>query len=451
MNLDFNTASSPSKLRITDLRVAHVTGAPMSCPLIKISTNQGIEGYGEVRDGADPLYALMLKRVLLGENPCDIDRLFKRMRQFGGHARQGGGVSGIEVALMDLAGKAYGVPAYMFLGGKYREDIRIYCDTDAGGKDTGENMGNALKKRMEQGYTFLKMDLGIGQIRHTPGTVSAPLGWLEEANELTAKARSAHDDGDVQAERYWNHRAYDWFNTPHPHTMIHITSKGFDVLEDYVREVRSIIGTEVPLAIDHFGHIGIEDCIKLARRVEPYNLAWLEDMVPWQYTDQLVMLRRASTTPIATGEDIYLKEGFIKLIDAGAVSVIHPDVLTTGGMLETKRIGDYACEHGVAVAIHMAESPIGCLAAAHTAAALEHFVALEFHSNDCPWWQDLVEYAPGGRIIDNGWTHLKDAPGLGIAALNDEVIREHQSQGTPDVWMTTEQWDHWKSNDRLWS
>jgi L-alanine-DL-glutamate epimerase-like enolase superfamily enzyme len=456
--LDFNTASNPADLKITDVRIADIAHAPMRCPIIKISTNQGIEGYGEVRDGANPLYALVLKKFLLGENPCNVDKLFKRIRQFGHHARQAGGACGIEVALMDLAGKAFGVPAYMLLGGKYRDKVRIYCDTDAGERDTdagerdtGEAMGQALKGRLAQGYTFLKMDLGIGQIRDIPGTISAPLGYFEESQSINASLRKARADGDEQAERYWENRSYDIQNTPHPFTMVHITEKGFDALEDYVKTVRAAIGYEVPLAVDHFGHIGVEDCIKLAQRVAPYNLAWLEDMIPWQYTNQYVRLTQASTVPICTGEDIYRKEDFQKLIDAGAVSVIHPDLLTAGGMLETKRIGDYAAEKGVAVAMHMAESPVACLAAAHTCAALEHFVALEFHSNDVPWWQDMVNYAPGGRIIENGWLTVTDAPGLGIDSLNDEVLKEHLTKESPGLWMSTEQWDKWVSNDRLWS
>lgn len=445
--LSMNTNSRPSELRITDIRIADIADAPMRCPLIKITTNQGLEGYGEVRDGADPVYALLLKRHLIGENPCDVDRLFKRIKQFGGHARQGGGTCGIEVALMDLAAKAYGVPAYMLLGGKYRDKIRVYCDTDVDGKDTGEAMGQALKTRMEQGYTFLKMDLGIGQIRHIKGALSAPLGYLESQEELWAKAKAATNPDEI---RYYRNRLYEIENTPHPYTGIHITEIGFDALEDYVRRVRETIGYEVPLAVDHFGHIGLEDCIKLAKRIEKYNLAWLEDMIPWQYTEQYVRLSNASTTPICTGEDIYLKEGFQTLIDAGGVSVIHPDLLTSGGMLETKRIGDYACEHGVAIAMHMAESPIACMAAAHTCASFEHFLALEFHSNDIPWWQDMVNYAPGGRIVDNGWITITQAPGLGIESLNDEVLAEHLMPGAK-LWMSTDEWNDWVSHDRLWS
>ena len=451
IELNFNTSSAPSELRITDIRIADIGGVPNRSPIIKIMTNQGIEGYGEVRDGSHPIYALMLKKHLLGENPCEVDRLFKRIKQFGYHARQAGGVCGIELALMDLASKAYGVPAYMLLGGKHRDKIRIYCDTDVHGRDSGEAMGHALKARMDQGYTFLKMDLGLGQISHIPGTISAPLGYFDEFKELREKVEQAESAGEFLEARYYKNRLYDKYNTPHPQTCIHITEKGLDALEEYVSAVRGIIGYEVPLAIDHVGHIGVEDCIKFAARMDKYNLAWLEDLVPWQYTDQYVRLVNASSTPICTGEDIYLKEGFIELIDAGGVSVIHPDLLSSGGMLETKRIADYAAEKGVAVAVHMAESPVACMAAAHTCAAFEHFLALEFHSNDVPWWQDIVEYAPGGRIIENGWINLTDAPGFGITALNDEVLREHLTPGVPDIWMSTEQWDNWISNDRLWS
>ena len=105
-----NRNSVPSELKITDLRVATVVGAPMICPLIRIDTNQGLYGYGEVRDGASATYALILKSRLLGENPCNVDKLFRKIKQFGAPARQAGGVCGVEMALWDLAGKAYGVP-----------------------------------------------------------------------------------------------------------------------------------------------------------------------------------------------------------------------------------------------------------------------------------------------------------------------------------------------------
>ena len=149
----------PSTLKITDMRFADIDGAPKRCTLIKLYTNQGLIGYGEVRDASSRTYAAMLKSRILGENPCNVDKIFRRIKQFGGHSRQAGGVCGIEVALWDLAGKAWGVPVWQLLGGKFRDRVRIYCDTDSEGG--GRDMGKALRERMAQGYTFLKMDLGI--------------------------------------------------------------------------------------------------------------------------------------------------------------------------------------------------------------------------------------------------------------------------------------------------
>ena len=137
------TGSRPSDLKITDIRFADIWKAPMQCIMVKVYTNQGLVGYGEVRDFADKRYALMLKSRLIGENPCNVDRIFRKIKQFGGQSRQGGGVSGIEVALWDLAGKAYGVPVYQLLGGRFRDEIRLYCDTDVAGKPDGKRFYNA--------------------------------------------------------------------------------------------------------------------------------------------------------------------------------------------------------------------------------------------------------------------------------------------------------------------
>jgi L-alanine-DL-glutamate epimerase-like enolase superfamily enzyme len=442
------TWSKPSDLKITDIRFADIAGAPMHCTMMKIFTNQDLVGYGEVRDWGSKTYALMLKGRLLGENPCDVDRLFRRIKQFGSPARQGGGVSGIEVALWDLAGKAYGVPVYQMLGGKFRDRIRIYCDTDVEGKPDGIKMGQALKKRMELGFTFLKMDLGIGQLMDVPGALSAPLGYLEELKALNRFSSRRRNLAGI--ERWLRNRAYDAQNVPHPFTGIHLTEKGLDILEQYVADVRSVIGYEVPLAVDHIGHIGLEDCIKLCRRVEKFNLAWMEDLLPWQYTIQYVQLRRAAATPLCTGEDIYTKDGFKPLLEAGALSVIHPDILTSGGILENKKIGDLAQEHGAAMAVHMAETPIACLAAVHSTAATENFLALEFHSVDVPWWNDLV-IGVASPLVKNGFIEVPDAPGLGISELNDEVIQAHLHPDFPGLWEPTAEWDTEYSHDRLWS
>lgn len=449
-----NTFSNPSELRITDIRFTDIVDAPMHCSLIKVYTNQGLVGFGEVRDGAQKETALILKSRLIGENPCNIDKLFRRIKQFGGHARQGGGVSGLEIALWDLAGKAYGVPIWQMLGGKFRDKIRMYCDTDVDGKDTGTAMGHALKERMDQGFTFLKMDLGINQIFNEPGALNAPLGFLEEMKAINKAWYGRKNSANKLTEaeyRTLRNRQYDMYNIAHPFTGIHVTEHGLDLLEQYVADVRAVIGYEVPLAVDHFGHIGLTNCIKLGRRVEKFNLAWMEDMIPWQYTDQYVKLANAVATPICTGEDIFLKENFKPLLESGGVSVIHPDILTSGGILETKKIGDMAQEYGVSMAIHMAESPIACLAAVHMAAATENFLACEFHSVEVPWWDDIIISKLPKPLLNNGFIAVPDAPGLGIDELNDEIISQHIHPDVPGLWESTDQWNNHVSNDRLWS
>lgn len=441
--------SAPSQLRITDVRFVDIDGAPKRCTLLRIDTNQGISGYGEVRDASSKTYALMLKSRILGENPCNVDRLFHKIKQFGGSSRQGGGVSGIEIALWDLAGKAYGVPLYQMLGGKFRDQVRIYCDTDVDGKHTGKDMGVALKKRMEQGFTFLKMDLGIGLLLDEPGTINAPLGFIDDMKKYAPHILNVQG-GSVTRDMVMHQRSYDIVNTGHPFTGIHLTEKGLDYLEDYVRQVREVIGYEVPLAIDHFGHVCVEDCIRFARRMERYNIAWMEDMIPWMYTNQYVRLRNSTTIPVCTGEDIYLKEGFETLIKAGGVSVIHPDILTCGGALELKKIGDIADENGVAVAIHMAESPVACMAAVQTAAAMHNVLAVEFHSVDVPWWSSMVKGLPM-PLIENGFIRVPDKPGLGFDELDMDVIAEHINPEIPGIWESTDSWNQEFANDRIWS
>ena len=412
-----NTHSRPSELRITDMRIAVVGYGGWRWPLIRLDTNQGICGLGEVRDGASKSYALMLKSRLLGENPCDVDRLFRRIKQFGYHGRQGGGVCGIEMALMDLAGKAYGVPAYQLAGGKFRDSVRIYCDTPS--TPDAKEMGERLKERVGRGFTFLKMDVGIQLCRGIPDAVQAPEGMLETQQVM------------------------------HPFTHIHLTDKGIEAMCQYVETVCSVTGYETPLAADHFGHIGIESCIRLARALDRYRLAWLEDMVPWQFTDQYVRLSNSCETPICTGEDIYLKEGFADLFEERAISVVHPDLATSGGILETKKVGDLAQEHGISMALHMAGSPVAAMASVHCAAATENFIALENHSVDLGWWDDLV-IGVEKPIIQNGYIPVPQGPGLGIE-LNEEVVKEHLRPEDPGYFEPTPEWDKEYAWDRLWS
>ncbi len=446
---NFSTNSKPSELKITDMRIAVVGEDNWRWPIIKIYTNQDIVGLGEVRDGASARYALMLKSRLLGENPCDVERLFRKIKQFGGHGRLGGGVCGVEMALMDLAGKAYGVPAYMLAGGKYRDQIRVYSDTPS--KKDPVEMGNALKERMERGFTYLKMDIGIWISEQVDGGLVFPNDYSED------KLNEGSTGGSLKS------MMVEAQNVMHPFTGIQLTDKGISEISEYVKIVRDIVGYEIPIATDHFGHIGLESCIRLGKELDKYSLAWYEDMIPWQYTNQWKQLKNSVDTPVCTGEDIYLLEGFKPLIDNEAVSIIHPDLATSGGILETKKIGDYAQEKGIPMALHQAGSPIVAMANVHCAAATEGFIALEMHSVDNPWWDDLVNFETK-KIINNGFVKVPESPGLGIT-LNEDAVEKHLNVN-PGGWAgqgksmdiypkgafePTEEWDKLDSHDRTWS
>jgi L-alanine-DL-glutamate epimerase-like enolase superfamily enzyme len=230
-------------------------------------------------------------------------------------------------------------------------------------------------------------------------------------------------------------------------TGIEITDKGVALMADYVAAVREGIGMEVPLAADHFGHIGVNSCIRLGRALQPYNMAWLEDMIPWQYTDLWKKITDSIDVPTLTGEDIYLKEPFEVLCRNHAVDIIHPDLASSGGILETKKIGDLAQEHGVAMAMHFAGTPVSFMANVHCAAATENFLALEHHSVDVPWWEDLVEGIEK-PIVSRGFVKVPQGPGLGIR-LNEEVVKQHLTD--PGYFEPTPEWDNERSWDRLWS
>jgi len=310
------------------------------------------------------------------------------------------------------------VPAYQLAGGKFRDRVLCYCDTPS--DRDGRKMGKNLQERMEQGFRFLKMDVGINLLRDIPDTLIAPPDMIASREVM------------------------------HPFTGIQITNKGIDVLCNYVDAVRREIGYEVPLAVDHFGHLGLESCIRVGQALDQFSLAWYEDMIPWQFVDQYVRLSQSVQTPICTGEDIYLKEGFKDLFEARAVSVIHPDLASSGGILETKKIGDMAQDHGIAMAMHMAGSPVAALASVHCAAATENFLVLENHSVDTPSWNEIV-VGLDNPIIEDGYINVPETPGLGFSELNEQVAREHMDPNQPGYFEPTEEWNAERSHDRLWS
>ncbi|HUT63828.1 MAG TPA: mandelate racemase/muconate lactonizing enzyme family protein, partial [Anaerolineae bacterium] len=379
---------------------------------------QGISGYGECRDGSSKTYALMLKSRILGMNPCNVDLIFRKLKQFGHHARQSAGPVSIEEACWDLAGKAWGVPCWQMLGGKFRDKILVYSDTPR--LNDPVEMGNKLKGRMDRGFKFLKMDISISMLSGIEGCITQPPQGITKSRYVA-----------------------------HPFTGITITDKGLKIMADYTATIRDIVGWEIPIATDHYGHLCIESCIKLAQALDPFNLAWYEDMVPWEYTDQYVLLRKSCKTPILTGEDIYCKEEFKKLFEKNAIAICHPDLATSGGLLETKKIGDLAQEYGVAMAMHMAGNIVTEFATVHCAAATENFIVMEHHNADDKWYDEIADGVPK-PIVQDGYIPVPDGPGLGVV-LNEDAIKRQLKDPKKEYFPPTPEWDDESSWDRLWS
>lgn len=395
-----NRSSNPSDLKITDLRYATVQhlGRPVS--ILLIDTNQEIYGLGEVRDGGDVRNALMLKSRLIGQNPCNVEKIFKSIKAQGGHGRRGGGISGVEMALWDVAGKAYSAPCYQLLGGKYRDQIKLYADTH--GDTDFDLIKEKVKHRVDvEGFTWLKMTRLFNVLKNTTD-------------------------------------AYKHLNSNE------LTNSGIEKLVEYIHAIRETVGNQIHISVDHFGDKSVNNLIRLGKAFDPYRLAWLEEPVSWEMPNHLKAVKDAVDTPIATGENIFLKETFVELCDAQAVDIVHPDLATSGGLLETKKIGDYAQERGVQMALHYAGTPISFMANVHCAAATENCMVLEYHpeGEEIPEWTNMVKTTGSLPLITNGFANVSNAPGLGVE-LDEVEVKKLLHPSDKTYFAPTLEWNNW--------
>jgi len=393
-----NKFSAPGNLKITDIR-ACLVASNFDYPIIRIDTNQGVYGLGECFAGATMAAALVLKAHLLGKNPLHIDEILGNygrnpgIRGAAGHDFWNTGYGAIDLALHDIAGKAYGVPAWRLLGNKLRERVAIYCDTTE--TTDPKEYGKRMAARKAKGYRNFKMDLFTHLVRNKPGAVM-PNGVA--------------------------------------------TDKGLQYLCEFIAAAKDAIGWEAPLACDHFGNLGVTDAIRYAKAFEPYNLAWAEDLLDWRDWRGYRKIHHASTTKLLTGELAFgLEEGFMQLIDNDAIDILHPDIIASGGLREIKRIADYAHAKGIKSAIHQPGSPIGQIAGAHLAATMANFTVCETHAVDIPWWDDLVTGLPK-PLVQDGYVTVPDTPGLGVE-LNEAVVKEHLRY--PEYFPPSTMFDRW--------
>ncbi|MFC6733271.1 MULTISPECIES: mandelate racemase/muconate lactonizing enzyme family protein [unclassified Haladaptatus] len=372
----------PRDVEITDVQTTMVDGN-FPWTLVRIYTDAGVVGTGEAYWGAGvPELVERMTPFVVGENPLDIDRLFEHLVQkMSGEGSLSGvtvtAISGIEIALHDLAGKLLDVPAYQLLGGKYRDEVRVYCDCHAGDESEPEsNAAEAERVVDELGYDALKFDLDV------------PSGHEKD-----------------RANR-------------------HLRGPEVEHKAEIVRAVTERIGDRADVAFDCHWTFSGGSAKRLARAVEDCDIWWLEDPVPPENHDVQREVTQSTTTPIAAGENVYRKHGHRRLLEEQAVDIIAPDLPKVGGMRETRKIADMADTYYVPVAMHNVSSPVATMASAQVGAAIPNSLAVEFHSYQLGWWSDLVEET----VISDGRIEIPERPGLGLT-LDLDTVEEHMVEG----------------------
>lgn len=380
-----NSYSRPSDLEITDIRGC-VIAANYDYPIIKIYTNQDIVGLGEVRDAGWISQALMMKPYLVGKDPLDIASILDSIRHLTGNGRYGGGYSAVDIALMDIAGKAMGWPCWRLLGEKYRDEVPVYADTF--GSTDLDKYEKLMEARLDKGFQHYKMDLRPWYLED-----------IEGAQVAVGDSRSLP------------------------------TQKGLEIWGEYVERIRGVVGYDVTLGADHFGYMTADSGIALGEFMadSKYSLAYIEDVVHFSRFNSVNInkeLTAGSPTPTLGFEDLFGFEGFVPFIQERAIDIIHPDPLTSGGMIETKKIADYADKYGIKTMLHCAGSPIGSIAMVHLAATIREFISLENHALEMPWWGDLVTGIEKPIIHKGGFIPVPEGPGLGLE-FNEEVAEKY--------------------------
>jgi L-alanine-DL-glutamate epimerase-like enolase superfamily enzyme len=376
-------------MKITDLKCT-VLGQN---PIVRITTDEGISGIGQVEASKPYLrpHINFYKEYILGEDPTDVARVLLKIRRLGSFKPWGSAVSAIEMALWDVAGKAAGLPVYKLLGGKVRDRVRVYNggvrfrmngDSPAA---HAENM--ARMKEAKEGFTIIKQ--GIGFHSAMPGRV--PNFFY----------------GDVQSGGFQGNRGL-------------LTEQGLKHVIACVEAMKGVLGDAVGLALDCGPGWTIPDAIRLAKALEPLNVMWLEDLLTGDYTpyvdaDIYREVTHSTSTPIHTGEQIYLRQHFKDLVEKNAVRVVGPDPADVGGIAELKWVAEFADLHGILMAPHgVLDGLIGLAALVQVCATLPHnYIAFEYPLGNPSWWYDIVTGLPD-PIVNQGFIEVWDHPGLGV-------------------------------------
>ena len=376
-------------MKITDLKCAIIG----QNPVVRLVTDQGISGYGEIESTKPYLksHVPFYKQHIIGEDPTNVERVMLKIRRLGAFKPWGSSVSAIEMALWDLAGKAAGLPVYKLLGGKIRDRVRVYNGavrfpmTSFTPQAYADDV--AKMKAAKEGFTLIKQGIGF----HSRMLTQYPDFWYDEPRT----------------------------GASHPNRGL-LTEKGLKHIIACVEAMKEVLGDEVGLALDCGPGWTVPDAIRLARALEPLHITWLEDLLTGDYTPYVNAevyreVTQSTSTPIHTGEQIYLRQGFKDLIEKQAVNVIGPDPADVGGIAELKWIAEYADLHGILVAPHgVFDGLIGLAAHVQLAATLpQNYIAFEYPLGRPEWWYDIVEGLPD-PIVKNSFIEVWDRPGLGV-------------------------------------
>lgn len=390
-------AALKKKVKITDVKCMIVRGT-WDWNLIKIETDAGLYGIGEAYwgPGVKDLVDKQLKPLIVGEDPLNIDKLYTKMLMKSAGAGAIGGVtvtaaSGIEIALWDLAGRILETPVCNLLGGRFRDRVRFY------------------------------------RTLQTNDRVDDPASWREMVRNARAEkfgwtAFKFQGDGvPLKADPDFQEIGHD------PYAR-NLTAKDIRRIVRGMETVREELGPDIDFAIECHWRYDVNDVIQLAKALEHIKPMWLEDPVPPDNADAMARVSRATTIPICTGENLYTRQGFRRLIELQACAGVHIDIPNSGGLLESKRISDLAEMYYIWTAAHNPASPVGTIASAHAASSMREFRVHEL-AKYIDWWQDLVIH--DGPIIKDGYLTIQDKPGYGIE-LNPDVAKAHLAPG--EVW-----------------
>ena len=360
-----------------------------SLALVKIEIDEGLIGYGEASTYGGSLNAVTtviekeFKPFLIGQDPQFKEMLWEKLfKKYYQHGRGGiilGAISGIDIALWDLAGKIAGMPLYKMLGG-YSNKVRAYASGGfyAEGKGLGE-LTDEMKGYVKNGFTAVKMK--VGRTLSIPGS---KLTILPEGTRCNASL-----DEDIKR----------------------------------IETARMAVGDDVDLMIDVNSAWDVKTAIRACKTLEEYNLYFIEEPVVTEDVEGSARLAAATTIPIAGYETAYTRYEFKRLIDMKAVDIVQPDPIWTGGISECMKIAAMASANHIPVVPHGFASAI-CLAAnLHFVAAISNGEMIEFDRNDNPFREEIVRNP--FEIEEDGCVHITDEPGLGVS-VNNDAIKEYR-------------------------